>query len=720
DDWRRNNVDIFVSELYAAVKNVNADIAFGISPFGIWANSSTNPLGSNTNGGESYTQHYADTRKWVKEGILDYIAPQIYWSIGHKNADYDTLTRWWADVVKDTNVKLYIGHAAYKVGSEWSDVFALMAQLELNRGIKEISGSIFFRYGFMKKDVKNAVKSFYTGKKTEPGKYSLKINLPAKDITTSQSDYYVGGTSDSAYPLYLNGELISSRSGDGFFGTLVKLEKGENVLKFTQNDQSVTRTITHRCLSSSSKGQSEATITSMFPTVNTYYAPGDTVTFTCTAPIGSIVRITFDGKTYQMYPDNTTPPDFRSVHLTTYTYDFTLPKGNNLSLGSAVYSMAYRGKKVRLLSNGEIYVISSENVTYARVKNDLTSGYSKPSSSGGPNVILSKNMSDIVTGRSGSYVKLGSNLWVYARNLEFYGKKSETSKLSNASMTVDVNGVNILTFMINDGTVYAKYDDTERTLNISVSPCKMGPKLRISSKSMFSSVDISQNNQKAIYRLKLKDEFTLGGYYTEAADGVLSLHVNPGISANIGYKPLSGHTIVVDAGHGGYDTGALGLLGADMPEKTINLDISLKLRDELTSLGAKVIMTRETDTYLSLEERLDISYLIKPDLFISVHCNSMNTNVDSSKVSGFSVFFREKTSSDAAKTIFNYLNDNLDLDNKGCHQANFYVVRGTWSPAVIFESAFMPNPSDFENLINEEWQAKLAKTLAMAITEYFK
>ena len=96
-------------------------VRFGISPFGIWRNAGTDPLGSQTSGLQSYDAIYADTRKWVKQGWVDYIAPQIYWHIGFATADYAVLTAWWAGVVQGTGVQLYIGQAAYRAGAAGQD-----------------------------------------------------------------------------------------------------------------------------------------------------------------------------------------------------------------------------------------------------------------------------------------------------------------------------------------------------------------------------------------------------------------------------------------------------------------------------------------------------------------------------------------------------------------------------------------------------------------------
>ncbi|BAL90418.1 hypothetical protein AMIS_51980 [Actinoplanes missouriensis 431] len=129
--WRRQNVDTLVREMHERIAAVKPWVKFGISPFGIWRNGGE---GSDTNGLESYSAIYADTRKWVREGWLDYIVPQLYWTIGFGKADYAKVLPWWAKTVKGTGVQLYIGMADYRVGEDgdWSDPAELDRQMRLN------------------------------------------------------------------------------------------------------------------------------------------------------------------------------------------------------------------------------------------------------------------------------------------------------------------------------------------------------------------------------------------------------------------------------------------------------------------------------------------------------------------------------------------------------------------------------------------------------------
>lgn len=151
-DWRRDNVNQLVRTLDDALHDVRRDIAFGISPSGIWANKSTDPRGSNTSGNEHYSANYADSLYWIENGLVDYIIPQIYWEIGHKQADFATLADWWNQAVQGAkDVKLYIGMGAYRCADNptgvWKTTDPLFASMDYLKNKHNVSGNVFFRYG---------------------------------------------------------------------------------------------------------------------------------------------------------------------------------------------------------------------------------------------------------------------------------------------------------------------------------------------------------------------------------------------------------------------------------------------------------------------------------------------------------------------------------------------------------------------------------------------
>lgn len=97
NEWRRQNVNLFIKELSTRLRQVKPWLKFGVAPFGIYRNQRSDPNGSATTGLQNYDDLYADVLEWVRQGWVDYNIPQIYWEIGNKAADYETLIKWWND-----------------------------------------------------------------------------------------------------------------------------------------------------------------------------------------------------------------------------------------------------------------------------------------------------------------------------------------------------------------------------------------------------------------------------------------------------------------------------------------------------------------------------------------------------------------------------------------------------------------------------------------------
>lgn len=154
-DWRRNNTYLLIKEISEIIRQSKPHVKFGVSPGGVWGNKKDGLVdGSNTD--SSYTNYFrcfADTKKWVEEEIIDYIAPQIYFSFGNPRAPYGEVASWWSNVVRDKNVHLYIGQALYKVNDDTDRYFIgtnaipeFTRQLKFNVAKPEIDGTIMFRY----------------------------------------------------------------------------------------------------------------------------------------------------------------------------------------------------------------------------------------------------------------------------------------------------------------------------------------------------------------------------------------------------------------------------------------------------------------------------------------------------------------------------------------------------------------------------------------------
>ena len=151
-DFRRDAVNRLVDNLHNLTEDVRPEAVFGVSPAGIWATKYTMSMGADATGSQSYFDHFADSRRWVREGMVDYIAPQIYWEFGSPTSDFGALLEWWSDTVRGTGVDLYVGLAAYKsadaeTGSVWYGIDELQRQLDAVNADEQASGVVFFRYG---------------------------------------------------------------------------------------------------------------------------------------------------------------------------------------------------------------------------------------------------------------------------------------------------------------------------------------------------------------------------------------------------------------------------------------------------------------------------------------------------------------------------------------------------------------------------------------------
>lgn len=145
-EWRRHNINLFISELNRRIKAIKSWVKLGVSPFGVWRNLSLDPNGSAGKCGlSSYDDLYADVRTWVKNDWVDYIIPQLYWERGNPYGDFDTLARWWNK--NAGNRHLYFGQALYKAtspASGWQDPDELEKQIAFARKLNNARGFAFF------------------------------------------------------------------------------------------------------------------------------------------------------------------------------------------------------------------------------------------------------------------------------------------------------------------------------------------------------------------------------------------------------------------------------------------------------------------------------------------------------------------------------------------------------------------------------------------------
>lgn len=178
---------------------------------------------------------------------------------------------------------------------------------------------------------------------------------------------------------------------------------------------------------------------------------------------------------------------------------------------------------------------------------------------------------------------------------------------------------------------------------------------------------------------------------------------------------LSGLTIILDAGHGGKDNGASSM---GSKEKEINLSVEKKIAELLQSCGAGIIETRTDDTFISLKDRVDIANDSGAALFLSVHCNYYDTD---ESMNGFQCFYGG--GSIEGEAVANSITEAIEGDGicgtKHARPENYYVVCNTTMTSVLMELGYMSNRTECMNLLDDEYQGKMARCTVNGIIEWY-
>lgn len=218
----------------------------------------------------------------------------------------------------------------------------------------------------------------------------------------------------------------------------------------------------------------------------------------------------------------------------------------------------------------------------------------------------------------------------------------------------------------------------------------------------YSQYDQSPYTVRVVLELNRKSEYEI----VQHEDG-LEIKLSP-------LPPKTGYLIIVDAGHGGKDPGARGTAGN--VEKDFNLKVSMLMVEMLSEYKEfQVMATRSDDTFLTLQERVELANDMDADLFISIHANAYVPGTR-----GTETYYYNKQSEAFARVIHKHLVQATQFPNRGVQTAPFYVIKHTNMPAVLTESGFLTHPEENAKLMQPEFQKKVARALVNGIREYYE
>ncbi len=741
-DWRRDNINKLVEACYNAVHETDPECEFGVSPFAVWQNNNGENGGSDTSNFEAYHSLYCDALAWIDGGYLDYISPQIYWQFETKAAPFDVVARWWNAQLDGTDIKLYISHASYRYeDGEWADPEGeLSEQISFARSLKSYRGSIFYGYDELKRNTNGAADDIgipyrdevlYTDIQSTGA--AVTVTSPPSGSVTYDGKTYLVGISDPYYPLTLNGQKIS-QTKSGYFSAFVTLEPGENILMFEQNGVGYAYTITY--LTSSSSGPpaesgdtvlSSAEPVSLFPASSTAIG-GDILWVSCVAPYGSYVTAEIGGSVTELWqvstPSRTYDPS--GPIGVTYGANAALPKaeaGEIKDCGQVKFTVYYNGGvtsadgcRVRVLGEGAMLCVSANN-DYTELKISQSSLYYNDYT------VQSAKMTDYATNLYGGFYQLRMGGFVSENDV------TETEAYPSDIITVDSAAV----LVVGDSTEFrlkcadrppynGALEDGRFVLTFYNVDAESAPVPKIEKNPLFSACEIIRLEDRVRYSFALHDAMNFYGFDLRYEEGEIVVEFkNP---RQLGSElPLDGISIVLDAGHGGDDPGAAGaysLNGIRISESDLNLAVVLEAAEILKSLGANVSLMRASDTTLSLYDRMDYLEENEPDLCISVHQNSMNYNVDITRVRGTLALWCMDSGRLLSDTVGRSVARELGRTYLGSNYQMLAMCRNPKFPAALIEVGFMTSVEEYEQMTSGGGIKKAARGIADGVLDYFE
>jgi len=736
DDFRRASVNKLVENVYNEIKKIRPEVKFGIAPFGIWANDSVQPTGSKTGGLSSYSAIYSDAKAWIEGGYIDYICPQLYWSFGTEVARFDILVRWWSAVVDGTGVDLYIGHGVHNVPS-WKSELEIPRQVEYARSYMGVAGSVFFGYQALADNsynVKDKLAKLFESprlisKPADNGK-GITVGRPPSGSSVANEIINIMGGSNPLFPVYYKGEKVT-RTKSGYFSINVSLAEGRNTIYLSQNNSTLTYVL--------NKGKSDSYaafspyvypqmtsygINILSPVKNIIASPGDKITVSIQAPSKSAVTAKIAGTETELTPV-TNPPEegtyMTEVYRGTITLPAAQPQGKMLDLGNIIYT-AVRGNSIASISGVNIKLTNESVFGPCEIIKDYAAfKIASDSDSYDDYLFASVGMRDNIIGFENGYYQLGCGGFVSPADVALIPERTLLiNKILSAAME-DAGKATEIRFGVTenvpvdakckDGVFYITLFNTpdgDKTLNFAANP-------------IFKSARSSSNKDKktATYTFDLIHPDNFYGFEVVYEGGFIVVKVKNPIKKIEGNLPLKGLTIVIDPGHGGSDTGAIGFLNtAGKNEKDLNLEIALALRQRLLVLGAEVIMTREKDETLSIPDRMAILNKYNPDLMVSPHHNSVPDYNASPLVRGYLGLWCNDAGRLLAKACSRVVASELNRVERDPRYQAVGVLRNYKFPSTVLEMSFITNPDEYEFANSPEAVPRSADAIANGIVAW--
>ncbi|WP_414545804.1 N-acetylmuramoyl-L-alanine amidase [Nostoc sp. CCY0012] len=578
----------------------------------------------------------------------------------------------------------------------------------------------------------------------------LLVVYPPNNHQTSAEKIFFIGTAPADGQVLINGKPIN-RSKAGHFAPSFPLEVGENLFTVRHQNQELQIQVTRRATQPELPQGLDFAKDSLTPAADIARLPGELICFSAIAPPNASVSVNLANQTITLAPQTQqvslpsnaaalTGSNQPTAQFIPGKYEgcTTLPQpgfltyGNNImpgavipdasknvDLGKPEFQLTLNGKTITQPGTGQIQILSPSNLQVAEVVVDAGVARTGPSTDYSRLTPLPHRTRASITGREGEWLRLDYGGWINSQETRTLpGAIPPHTTIRSVGYRRLSDATEIVFPLQVPVPISVQQGDNNFTLTLYNTTAQTDT-IRLDDDPLISRLDWQQVAPgQAQYTFNLKKAQQWG--YKLRYDNttlVLALRHPPTIKRER-RNPLSGIKILLDPGHGGKESGAIGPNG--YTEKEVNLVVSKLLRDELVKLGATVVMTRDTDVEVSLGDRMAMIHRESPAIALSIHYNALPDSGDAENTKGIGTFWYHPQAHSLAIFMHNYLVKRLDRPSYGVFWNNLALTRPHAAPSVLLELGFMINPEEFEWIENPQEQQKLARAVADGVVEWFK
>ncbi len=400
---------------------------------------------------------------------------------------------------------------------------------------------------------------------------------------------------------------------------------------------------------------------------------------------------------------------------------------NSFTIANGEETLTYTVKRISASSSSSSssggQVISTADGQRVRITADITSALSNAYSSStyqatlymGAEVEVESYLTNAY-GYAYAY-RLTTGDYVYASSCTLISPESPV--YTSATLGESDSGDTTIVLTGAQAGIYRAWEGNTLTLTL----LNVGIDTDLPSADWFTAA-AETDGENLIFTFTFTDDEPLYGwsvvYDNDADTTTLTFKKTPHLSDDA-TAPLSGVVVLLDAGHGLDDMGAMGSAGVDAPsEKDVNLALTLATKYRLEQLGATVTLTRSDDSYPTLGDRVTMLNETAPDFFISIHHNSVELTSDVNTATGTEAYWFFEQGAAFGQSLVDAICDTTGRYNRGVFEGYYYVTRSNICPAVLLEVGFMTNPAEYEDIESDETIWAEAGAIAQAIYDTVK